>query len=53
MSSPTADEYLQQRLQRVEQNLRQVESLLVPVQINDGINQAIILNNMYPDSGSG
>ena len=50
MSSPAPDEYLQQRLQRIEQNLNQVGSLLVPSEISEGIKQAIILTSMYADS---
>ena len=49
MSSPAFDE-LQQRLQRIEQNLNQVGILLVPSEINAGIKQAIVLTTVYADS---
>lgn len=44
---------IQQRLQRIEHGLEQVGSLLVPVEISDGVKKAITLSSIDPDMALG
>ena len=44
---------LQQRIQRIEYGLEQVGSLLVPVEISDGVKKAITLCNIDPEMALG
>jgi hypothetical protein len=44
---------LQQRIQRIEHGLSQVGTLLVPVEISDGVKKAITLSNIDPDMALG
>ena len=44
---------LQQRIQRIEHGLSQVGTLLVPVEISDGVKKAITLANIDPDMALG
>jgi hypothetical protein len=47
------DPELQQRIQRIEYGLEQVGSLLVPVEISDGVKKAITLCNIDPEMALG
>src|SRR5580704_6047520 len=44
---------LQQRIRRIEHGLSQVGTLLVPVEISDGVKKAITLSNIDPDMALG
>ncbi len=44
---------LQQRIRRIEHGLSQVGTLLVPVEISDGVKKAITLANIDPDMALG
>ncbi len=51
MTPPNSE--LQQRIQRIEYGLEQVGSLLVPVEISDGVKKAITLCNIDPEMALG
>jgi hypothetical protein len=50
---PLPDSELQHRIQRIERGLDQVGSLLVPVEISDGVKKAITLCNIDPEMALG
>jgi len=50
---PITNPEIQHRIQRIERSLDQVGSLLVPVEINDGVKKAITLSTIDPDMALG
>ncbi len=51
MTNPGPD--IEQRIRRIEHGLEQVGSLLVPLEISDGVKKAITLSNIDPDMALG
>ncbi len=51
MTTPGPD--IEQRIRRIEHGLEQVGSLLVPIEISDGVKKAITLSNIDPDMALG